>query len=237
MSLDFDAASFVVAFAAGFVSCISPCVLPLVPGYLSFVTGVGFNELADAQRRVLNASIVFFAGFAATFTLMGAGAGALGDFLLQNRRPLEVAAGAFLILMALVLLGVRLPLAVVGEWHPFGSQLRAGGRFGTGVAFAIGWTPCIGPTLAAVLTLAASGREPLLGAALLLAYAAGLAVPFIAGGLFLSRSLAAIAFLRRHQRAVSTASAALLVVFAVLLATGELTRFTQQFVRLAPFGL
>lgn len=233
----FDLASFVLAFAAGFVSCISPCVLPLVPGYVSFVSGVGVGELATRQRQVRSSVALFFAGFAATFTLMGASAGIVGDFLLRNRRPLELAAGAFLGLMALTIAGAPLPRLLMLERRPLLRELRAGGRVTTGVAFAIGWTPCIGPTLAAILTLAASGREPALGAALLLTYAFGLAVPFFAAGMLVSRSLGAIAFLRRHQRAVSLASALLLVAFASLLASGELTRFTLRFVNLAPFGL
>lgn len=238
MALGFDPASFALAFAAGFVSCISPCVLPLVPGYLSFTSGVGVGQLAERRSAVLVAVGLFFAGFAATFTLMGSGAGALGDLLLTNRRPLEVVAGIFLVLMAVVLTGVRLPVRVLREVRiRVAPPTRAAGRVLTGVAFAIGWTPCIGPTLAAVLTLAAAGQDPVLGAALLFTYALGLGVPFLLAALFFTRALGAVGALRRHQRAVALASATVLAGFGLLLASGELTRFTFRFVGLAPFGV
>ncbi len=220
------------AFAAGLVGFASPCVLPLIPGYLSFVSGVGFDQLGSSQRRVVVSTSAFVAGFAVMFAVLGAGAGWFGTVLLENRRSLEVVAGAFLALAGLVVAGLRLPRALLIERHP--NALRRPGGLGgaalTGVAFAIGWTPCTGPTLAAIFVLAGRG-SPTDGAILLTVYALGLGVPFLLSGLFFTRALAASRWLRGHWRAVSLASGSLLVLFGVLLASGELVRLTTRLAR------
>lgn len=232
--IELGPAGLAAAFAAGFVSFLSPCVLPLVPGYLSLVSGVGFDDLAERPRRVVGASLAFVAGFGAVFVLLGAGAAWFGDVLLANRRPLEVAAGAFVILAGLVYARVPLPLAILRERR---IGLRRGVPLFTGAAFAISWTPCVGPTLAAILALSAAGASPAEGAVLLAVYALGLGIPFVLFALVFARALALTSLLRRHAAGLALASGAVLVVFGVLLATGQLVRLSTDLARFTGFAL
>jgi cytochrome c-type biogenesis protein len=229
-----DAAGLVAAFAAGFVSFLSPCVLPLVPGYLSLVSGVGFDDIAKQQQRVVGASLGFVAGFGAVFVLLGAGAAWFGDVLLTNRRTLEIVAGGFIALAGLVYAGLPLPLTVLRERR---LGLRRGVPLLSGAAFAIGWTPCVGPTLAAILALSAAGASPAEGAVLLAAFALGLGLPFVLFALAFARALAVTALLRRHARRLAVASGAVLVVFGVLLATGQLVRLTTDLARFSGLSI
>jgi cytochrome c-type biogenesis protein len=237
LAIALDLGGVALAFAAGFVSFVSPCVLPLVPGYLSFVSGVGFDELGARPRRVTTTTAAFVLGFTAMFVALGAGAGWFGNGLLTHERLLEKIAGAFIIAAALVIAGVRLPLFLAQERR---LELR-NGKTGylnaglTGIGFAVAWTPCLGPTLAGILTLSAAG-EPSRGAILLAVYSLGLGLPFLVSGLAFTRALGLIAALRRRWRIVSLASAALLVTFGVLLITGEFTRFTLHLTRFSQFG-
>jgi cytochrome c-type biogenesis protein len=226
--IELGAAGLAAAFAAGFVSFLSPCVLPLVPGYLSLVSGVGFADLAERPRRVVGASLGFVAGFAAVFVLFGAGAAWFGDVLLENRRPLEIVAGTFIVIAGLVYARVPLPLVVLRERR---IGFRRGFPLLSGAAFAVGWTPCVGPTLAAILALSAAGASPAEGAVLLAVYALGLGIPFVLFALAFARALAVTAFLRRHARGLALASGAVLVLFGVLLATGQLFRLTTDLAR------
>jgi cytochrome c-type biogenesis protein len=233
MALGADPVSFTVVFAAGFVSFASPCVLPLVPGYLAFVSGVGLGAEEGRPSRVSDVAVptgAFVAGFAVMFALLGAGAGLFGNFLLERQRALEVAGGLFVIAMGLVLLGRGVPAFLMQERRLQLTRRPAtlAGASIAGVAFALGWTPCIGPTLGAALTIAAAGGDPGLGAALLFVYALGLGIPFLLAGLFVQGATRAMGVLRRHVRAISTAGALALIVFGVLLATGEMTRLTQE---------
>jgi cytochrome c-type biogenesis protein len=226
--IHFGPGAFAAAFAAGVVSFVSPCVLPLIPGYLSFVSGVGFDELGARPRRVVGQTAWFVLGFGIMFALLGAGAAWFGNTLLVHRRSLEIAAGAFIVVAGLIYARLPLPALLLAEKR---LQLRREGSgpvtaLIAGVAFAIGWTPCIGPTLAAILTLAAGDGHAEQGAVLLLVYALGLGVPFLAFGLAFTRALGVARSLRRRWRLVSIASGTLLVAFGVLLATGELIRLT-----------
>jgi cytochrome c-type biogenesis protein len=230
--IELGAAGLAIAFAAGVVSFTSPCVLPLVPGYLSFVSGVGFDELGDRPRRVLATTGAFVGGFTAMFVALGAGAAWFGAFLLENRRPLEIAAGIFVILAAVAFVGLPLPSLLAAERRlglPQGKSLPTACL--TGVAFAIGWTPCVGPTLAAILTLSAGGGSATEGAVLLAAFSLGLGVPFLLFGLAFTRSLGLVRWLRRRWRVVSAGSAAVLVVFGALLISGDLVRLTARLAR------
>jgi cytochrome c-type biogenesis protein len=231
--IELGPAGLVVAFAAGVISFSSPCVLPLVPGYLSFVSGVGFDELGARPRRVVVSTAAFVAGFTAMFVAFGAGSAWFGNALLANRRPLEIAAGAFVIIAALLFVGLPLPRLLAAE-----RRLHVGAGRGsvatsalTGVAFAVAWTPCVGPTLAAILTLSAAGPGAAEGAVLLAAYSLGLGVPFLLFGLVFTRALGVVRWLQGHWRAVSVTSAALLVTFGVLLVTGDLVELTTQLAR------
>lgn len=240
MALGADPISFSVVFAAGFVSFASPCVLPLVPGYVGLVSGVGVEE----QRRGLSASwraigpptAAFVAGFSLMFALLGAGAGLFGDVLLDERRALEIVGGAFVIAMGLILIGRGIPRVLLTE-RRVGIPHRPSGLVGAGlvgVAFALGWTPCIGPTLAAALTIAAAGGDPPLGAGLLFVYGLGLGVPFLITGMFLRQTSGALGALRRHARAISVGGGAVMIGFGVLLATGALTRLSAELSSVSP---
>lgn len=233
--MDLGPAGLAAAFAAGFVSFISPCVLPLVPGYLSLVSGVGFQDLGSRPRLVVVASLGFVGGFGAVFVLFGAGAAWFGDVLLANRRSLEVVAGALIVLTGLVYVRAPLPVALLRERRV--AHVRSGLPLLSGAAFAVGWTPCVGPTLAAILALSAAGASPGEGAVLLAAYSLGLGVPFILFAVAFTRALSVTSFLRRHARRVSVASGGLLVVFGLVLATGQLFRLTTSLARFTGLSL
>lgn len=228
--ISFGPGAFGAAFAAGFLAFVSPCVLPLIPAFLSFVSGVGFDELGTRTRRVVGTTALFVAGFGAMFILLGAGVGWFGTAMLVNRRPLEIAAGVVVAVAGLLYAGLPMPRALVSEKR---AHLRRN-RFGratpllAGGAFALGWTPCISPTLGGILLLAGTGGHPEQGALLLAVYSLGLGVPFLAAGLVFTRMLALVAIVRRNWRAVSLASGALMVGFGLLLALGRLTQITAR---------
>lgn len=230
--IEFGPAAFVAAFAAGFLSFSSPCVLPLVPAYLSLVTGLSFDELESNTRRVVTSTAAFVLGFGVMFVALGAGVGWFGDALTSNRRTLEIAAGAFIVFAGLVFAGAQLPLTLLREKKlPLPRGKGPLTPVLAGVAFSIGWTPCVGPTLAAILALTAGGANASQGAALLAVYALGLGVPFLVFGLVFTRALALTRAVRRHYRTIAVASGAMLVAFGVLLATGELAQLTSRLAR------
>ncbi|MCD9154028.1 cytochrome c biogenesis CcdA family protein [Aeromicrobium duanguangcaii] len=209
-----------VALLAGLVSFFSPCVVPLLPGYLSYVSGVAVTELESARRRrIVLGAVLFVLGFSAVFVAGGALFGAVGQELLPYQREISIGAGVLLVVMGVAFLGF-VPLLQ--------RDVRAHGvrRVGLlaapvlGVVFGVGWTPCIGPTLAAVLALSANEATAGRGAFLTLVYCLGLGLPFVLAALFLSRFLRLTGWVRRHQRAVSTAGGVLLIVTGVLLVTG-----------------
>jgi len=233
VAIALDPAGLALAFAAGVVAFTSPCLLPLVPAYLSLVSGVAADELAARKREVVGAAGVFVAGFGAMFVALGAGAAWFGGLLLANRRTLEIVAGMLLLAAAVLVAGVPLPRRLALERRaPIrarGSRLFTAGA--AGVAFAIAWTPCVGPTLGAVLTLAASSGSAGSGAVLLAAYALGLGVPFLAAAFLVTRSFAVSSALRRRRRLVQLVSAGLLAVFGVLVLTGHLVDLTRELAR------
>lgn len=206
-----------LAFAAGLVSITSPCSLPLLPGYLGYLTG---SVTADRRRTVL-AAVLFVAGFSLVFVALGATASVLGSVLLAYRLPLSRVAGVFILAMGLVLLleGRVGFLSRGGDW----SRRFEGGRLTTapalGAAFGITWTPCIGPVLGAILTLAGATASLGQGVALLVAYSVGLAVPFVLLGLSVTQVRSWLRRIGRGTAVLQSASAALLVVMGVLLVT------------------
>ncbi len=220
-----------LAFAAGVVSFASPCVLPLVPGYVSFVTGGRATE--GEGRRPLVPILLFILGFTIVFTLLGAFAGSFVRFF---RDPwFQRAAGVVVVILGLLMLGYALRRGSPGlyaERRPFLDRVRPGtvGALPLGMAFAAGWTPCIGPVLGGILAIASAGGTAK-GAALLLVYSIGLGLPFLLVGLGADRLVRALGWVRRHYRSIAGVSGALLVVVGILLITGQ---FTRIFVQLAP---
>jgi cytochrome c-type biogenesis protein len=219
-------AGFVIAFGAGIVSFLSPCVLPLVPSYLSMMSGVGAAELSgDMARRgrLLGSTLLFVAGFSIVFALLEATANALSQPLRDNRPVLGDIAGGLIVAMGLVVAGaVRVPwLTRERRWAVRPSALGPWAAPLMGMTFAFGWTPCISPVLAAVLGLASSGGTLARGEAMLVAYSLGLGVPFILTGLAFGRLSGALSFARRHSRVMSGASGLVLAALGVLIITGE----------------
>jgi cytochrome c-type biogenesis protein len=218
---------FLTAFAAGVVSFLSPCVLPLVPGYVSFVAGSSLEDLRDgAAPRVqsLMLATTFVLGFTAVFVALGASATALGNLLLSYRYELGVVAGAVVVLFGLHMLGLT-PIRLLERDTRFYLDL-AGGRtlsaFTLGLAFAFGWTPCIGPVLGAILTLSASTADVAKGSLLLAVYSLGLGLPFLLAALFTGTLLVRLKALGRAGRNLQRAAGALLVAMGVLMITGQL---------------
>jgi cytochrome c-type biogenesis protein len=219
------------AVAAGAVSFLSPCVLPLVPGYLSTVVGVSPSEMSTAGvRRVLVPSLLFITSFSIIFILEGLGATAIGSALIVNHVTLDrVAAGFIVALGVLFVLSAIVP--VLGrEWH-IGRLLARAGRGGpivVGAAFAIAWTPCIGPTLGAILLAASTTRSEAQGALLLAFYSAGLAIPFIATSLAFDRMTTLFGWVKRHYGVIVFTGGAVLIAMGVLIWTGELALLNDQ---------
>lgn len=215
-----------VSAAAGVVSFASPCVLPLVPGYLAFASGLSGARSADGRGRgtVLLASVLFVLGFAVFFTLLGGAFGGLGRALAEQRQLVGTLGGVLVIGMGLFLLGVLRPPVMDREARALSLVRRGGllGAFPLGLVFAAGWTPCIGPTLAAILTLttADGSASPGRGATLAFAYALGLGLPFILVGGLLDRGVGVLARVRRHSLRLERAGGAMLVLVGVLLVTG-----------------
>lgn len=224
-----------LAFLAGVLSFLSPCVLPLLPVYLSYVSGVGVDRLQSSRGRVVGLSLLFVAGFTVVFVLLGAGAGGIGRLLVDFRRELTIVAGVFIAVSGLIVAGViRLPERAVGVAPRPGGPA---GAFLTGTALAIGWTPCIGYVLGAILTMAASSQSAVSGSLLLLVYSLGMGVPFVLAALAFDWTAARLAVVKRHYRAIQVTSGAVLVVFGVLLATGVVDRLAAGLPAFVPGGL
>jgi cytochrome c-type biogenesis protein len=215
-----------VAFVAGLVSFISPCVLPLVPGYLSAVTGVNVAEIQTADwRRVLWPSLLFIAAFSTVFILLGLTATALGETLRDNQDLLTDIGAVLLILMGLLFVATMFVDRLNREWRVDALMERAGkgGPIVAGAAFSIAWTPCTGPALGGILTLATIQGEVAHAAFLLAVYSAGLAVPFLLTALAFSRATTAFAAIKRHYRAIVATGGAVLIAMGILILSGGFT--------------
>ena len=232
--------SFPIAFLAGVLSFLSPCVMPLVPSYLSFVTGMSLEDMQEGieRRRVLVHSALFVTGFTLIFVLLGAGASFIGSFLLYNSDLIARIGGVIIILFGLHLMGVFQLLPLLSEKRVHLADKPAGyaGTLLVGVAFGAGWTPCIGPVLGAIMTMAASQEHLGAGMLLLFVYSMGLAVPFMVAALALERFLRGFTRFRRFLPTVQKFAGALLIALGLLLVTGSfvllaawLNRFTPEF--------
>ncbi|MFQ5927178.1 MAG: cytochrome c biogenesis CcdA family protein [Terriglobia bacterium] len=236
--------SIATAFVAGLLSFLSPCVLPLVPGYISLISGISIEKLKEggaagsgASRAVLKGAVAFVLGFSVVFIAMGAAASSVGAFLLQNKTLLYKIAGVIIVFFGLFLLGVFKIGALYRErrFHEAGGRGPIG-SFVLGLAFAFGWTPCIGPILGAILALAATRDTVAQGVFLLAIYSAGLAVPFLLTALGLNRFLAFSQGFRRHLLWVERTAGALMVVVGVLIFTNQLTRLSSYLAFLNRFA-
>ena len=223
----------IAAFAVGFVSFISPCVLPLVPGYLSAVSGLSLAEMKSGERgtfKLLLPAIVFCLSFTVVFVALGLTATGLGSILLDHRRTLEKLAG--LVIIALGVFFVLTPFVprLNKEWRPDALMSRAGsgGPLIAGAAFAVAWTPCIGPTLGSILSAAATQDSVGKGGILLAFYSLGLAVPFLLTAVAFTRMTTAFRWLRDHYLIITALSGVILITMGLLLFTGELARLNIE---------
>ena len=215
-----------IAFAAGIIAFLSPCVLPLAPGYVSYITGLTGAELSEGKKgRVLAGSLLFVLGFSVVFVSYGALFGGIGSVLLEYADWINRILGVIVIIMGLAFMGVIPGLQREYRFHQVPKWGVAGAPL-LGVAFGIGWSPCIGPTLTAVQSMAFSEASAARGALLSLVYSLGLGLPFILLGLLFTRAAGAIAFLRRHNLAIMRIGGAMLVLVGILLVTGWWMDFT-----------
>jgi cytochrome c-type biogenesis protein len=219
------------ALGAGLVSFLSPCVLPLVPGYLSAVTGVSVSELDRAERhRVLVPSLVFVASFSTIFILLGLTATGIGQGLQDHRDTLEKIAGAVIIAMGVLFVASLFIVRLNREWHVDALMSRAGkgGPLLAGMAFAIAWTPCIGPTLGAILSAASLSSSAAHGALLLAVYSAGLGIPFLVTALAFSRMTTAFEAVKRHYTTIMAVAGGILITMGILILTGDFFQLNVQ---------
>ena len=215
-----------VAFVAGLVSFVSPCVLPLVPGYLSAVTGVTVGEMENVGwRRVIGPSLLFIASFSTVFILLGLTATALGSTLRDHQYLLTDIGAVMLIVMGTLFVAATFVNRFNREWHVDALLARAGkgGPIVAGAAFSIAWTPCTGPALGGILTLAGIQGEAAHGAFLLAVYSLGLAVPFLITALAFSRATTAFSVIKRHYRAIVGVGGGILIAMGVLILSGGFT--------------
>jgi len=231
------------AFVAGLISFLSPCVLPLVPGYVSLISGVGVEELKGSQGRVLGRvmvnSIGFILGFSVVFVTLGAISTEIGQVAARYKSTLAQVAGVVIILFGLHLTGIFKIKALYADkrLHDVKGGSTPLGAFVIGFAFAFGWTPCVGPILAGILTLAAAQDTVMKGIFLLAVYSLGLAVPFLVTSLGIERFLRFYSRFRSHMHALEVASGGLLIALGVLLVLGRFTLISNWLSFLNRFAL
>lgn len=230
----------VIAFTAGLLSFLSPCVLPLIPSYITFITGMGFEDVTRSRRATLVHALLFVLGFSIIFVALGASATALGNLLLAYRGWISRIGGLLVIVFGLYMLGV-LRIGAFSKDTRLHLSDKPVGYLGTvlvGIAFGAGWTPCIGPILGAILTYASSSGNVSHGMSLLATYSLGLAIPFLVSAIAMERFLGAFQKFRRHMGLVNRISGVLLIIVGVLMLTnwftilaGYLDGFTPDFLR------
>jgi cytochrome c-type biogenesis protein len=219
------------ALLAGTVSFLSPCVLPLVPGYLSAVSGVSVDDLDEAGwKRVIVPALFFVASFSVIFILLGLTATRIGSAMSEHREVLDKIAAVVIILMGILFVASFFVVRLNREWRPDALIERAGkgGPMIAGAAFAIAWTPCIGPTLGAILTAASLTDSALRGGLLLAVYSAGLAIPFLLTAVAFNRMTTAFAVVKRHYAALIAVGGVVLIAMGILIWTGEIYRINIE---------
>ncbi|MDB6180566.1 cytochrome c biogenesis CcdA family protein [Paracoccus fistulariae] len=240
LGIDLAAAAFLpaasVALLAGILSFLSPCVLPIVPPYLAYMTGVGVNGLKARERSAVVPALFFVMGLSTVFLVMGFAASAFGRAFLQYQDVLSKVAGVMVIVMGLHFLHViRIPF--LDQEARINAGKQDGGAFGAyilGLAFAFGWTPCIGPQLGMILTLAATGGELSRGTALLAVYAIGLGIPFLLAAIFINRSIALMNRIKPWLKTIERVMGGLLLTVGIMLLTGAFSTFSFWLVETFP---
>lgn len=221
-----DTASLFAALGAGFITFLSPCVLPLIPGYIAFMTGMSAAELTAEDRKtstILVPSLLFVLGFSIVFVALGASASAVGSFLKQYTDVLEKVAGVIIMLLGFFMLGIIKAPWLYGEAR---FEMQKAKRFGgfaallMGMAFAFGWSPCVGPVLGSILMVAANSAEVGRGALLLAVYSLGLGVPFVVVALLLGRVKPVLNWLNRHALVINRVAGVVLMALGLLILTG-----------------
>jgi cytochrome c-type biogenesis protein len=235
--------SILVAFAAGIISFLSPCVLPLVPPYLCFLAGVSLDDLTEAHlseketaRQVLLTAVFFVIGFSTVFVALGATASAIGQLVASNLVWLAKIAGVIIIIMGLHFLGLFRLAALGREARFYGPSVISGpgGAYVMGLAFALGWTPCIGPVLAAILAVAASETSVASGAGLLAVYSAGIGVPFLLAAFAIKPFMRFMHHFKQHLTRVEKAMGGLLVLTGIMFITGDMSRLSYWLLETFP---
>lgn len=234
--------SFGGAFLAGLLSFVSPCVLPIVPPYLAWLAGLSFEELRSdtidkaTRRRIISAAAAFVLGFATVFVALGATASVIGKTIAQYFDILSIIAGIIIIIMGLHFVGLFRIGLLYREARIQVDRKPAGmvGAYVMGLAFAFGWTPCVGPVLAAILFVAGSEGTALRGAGLLAAYSFGIGAPFLLAAIFASRFLAWVARFKRHMHKVEIAMGLLLILTGLLFVTGQMSAISYWLLETFP---
>ncbi len=239
--MEFSLFGIVVAFVAGIISFLSPCVLPLVPGYVSYIAGGTLEDLTENSTarhrlRAIYLSLFFILGFSLVFIALGASASAIGEFLLSNKQLFEYVAGGVIILFGAYLMGLfRIPfleremrfVSLAAGGHPASALLL-------GTAFAFGWTPCIGPVLGAILTMSANANEVGVGVVLLAFYSLGLGLPFLVAAAFTGMFLNSMKSMRRISRPFQLIAGAIMVALGIALMVGYLSSLAYWMLELVP---
>ncbi len=233
----------ITAFVFGLLSFISPCVLPIVPGYLSFISGVSFDEMqrtdnrASIRKKILLNALFFIFGFSIVFIALGASATVIGQFLHEQINIISKIAGVIIVIFGLHMIGVfKIPfLNYEKRFHTEGKKLSLFGAFIVGLAFAFGWTPCIGPILAAILAIASQQETVGQGMVLLTFYSLGLGIPFLVTGLSITIFFNVFNKFKRHLHKVEVVGGILLVLVGVLIFTNSLTILSGYFAKWFPF--
>lgn len=233
-----------LAAAGGVISFLSPCVLPLVPGYLSYISGYSVEALKNNDGsgtrtgRLVWQTVLFIAGFTAVFMLLGGVAGGLGELFFSYRRPLEITAGLLVIFFGVFLTGLYRPAFLEREFRPTPDHPGSGtGSLLIGASFGFGWTPCIGPILAAILALAGTGGDTTRGAFLLLVYSLGLGIPFLLTALLFDRALGWFDSMKRWLDWLSRSGGLILIGVGTLITLGRFNRIAEWLTRTFPFLL
>lgn len=239
-----DNISLLAAFTAGIISFISPCVLPLIPGYLSFISGVSVEEMeigdkrSKALKKVVLNTLFFVLGFSVVFTALGASATFVGSFLLSKISLFNKIAGVIIVILGLHIAGIyRIPfLNYEKRFHARNKPLGPLGSFLIGLAFAFGWTPCIGPILGGILLMASNQGTVLKGVLLLLAYSLGLGIPFFITAISFNTFLGFFGWVKKHFRTIEIISGLFLVAIGILIFFGSFNYITGLFNQLFSGG-